>query len=206
MLNERNIKEVYETKKEEIKKAIEGYKSDKMDNELFYEFIFTLLTPQSSGVRCWEIVEDLMKKNFFENGAGLEELQNFLRSRVRFHNNKARYLIEARNNWSIIKSEIVKNNSREIRNWLVENVNGQGMKEASHFLRNIGHSRLAILDRHILRCLNNFNVINEVPRSLSKNKYLEIEGNFNDFSNSIGISVDELDLLFWSEATGRVFK
>ncbi|MEK6848264.1 MAG: N-glycosylase/DNA lyase [Nanoarchaeota archaeon] len=206
MLNERNIKEVYETKKEEIKKAIEGYKSDKMDNELFYEFIFTLLTPQSSGVRCWEIVEDLMKKNFFENGAGLEELQNFLRSRVRFHNNKARYLIEARNNWSIIKSEIVKNNSREIRNWLVENVNGQGMKEASHFLRNIGHSRLAILDRHILRCLNNFKVINEFPRSLSKNKYLEIEGNFNDFSNSIGISVDELDLLFWSEATGRVFK
>ncbi len=40
--------------------------------------------------------------------------------------------------------------SRAARDWLVENITGLGMKEASHFLRNVGYLDLAIIDKHIL--------------------------------------------------------
>ena len=82
-----------------------------------------------------------------------------------------------------------------------------GYKEASHFLRNIGLGKdLAILDRHILRNLQNLGVINEIPKTLSKNKYLEIEEKMRVFSKNIGIPLDHLDLLLWFKQTGRIFK
>jgi N-glycosylase/DNA lyase len=94
----------------------------------------------------------------------------------------------------------------EKREYLVKNVKGLGLKEASHFLRNIGHNNLAILDRHILKNLHKLGVIEEVPRSLTKKAYLDIEEKFKRFSKKIGITMDELDLLFWSMETGKVFK
>jgi len=81
------------------------------------------------------------------------------------------------------------------------------MKEATHFLRNIGLGKdLAILDRHILKNLNYYGVINELPKTLTKKKYLEIEDKMKKFSEEIKIPIDELDLLFWSEETGKIFK
>lgn len=76
----------------------------------------------------------------------------------------------------------------------------------SHFLRNIGKRDLAILDRHILKNLKNLKAIDELPKALTKKKYLEIEGKFKAFSNKIKIPIDELDLLFWSQETGEIFK
>ena len=93
-----------------------------------------------------------------------------------------------------------------LRNYLVENVKGIGWKEASHFLRNVGHRDLAILDRHILKNLVKLNVVKEVPKSLTPKVYFEIEEKFKKFSNEIKIPIDELDLLFWSMETGEVFK
>jgi len=92
------------------------------------------------------------------------------------------------------------------REWLVENVKGYGFKEASHFLRNIGYRELAILDRHILKYLVEFGVIEKVPKSLTKKNYMEIEEKFKQFSGRVGIPMDELDLLFWSLETGEIFK
>ena len=65
---------------------------------------------------------------------------------------------------------------------------------------------LAILDRHILKNLVVLGVIKEIPKSLTEKKYLEIEGKFEEFSKKINISMDELDLLFWSAEAGEVFK
>ena len=63
-----------------------------------------------------------------------------------------------------------------LREWLVENIKGIGYKEACHFLRNIGlGSQLAILDRHILKNLELYQVIEKIPVSISKKKYIEIE-------------------------------
>ena len=59
-------------------------------------------------------------------------------------------------NWNNVLSQInKKEDAVKLRNWLAENVKGYGLKEASHFIRNIGKSenKIAILDRHILRNL-----------------------------------------------------
>jgi N-glycosylase/DNA lyase len=82
-----------------------------------------------------------------------------------------------------------------------------GYKEASHFLRNIGFADdLAILDRHILKNLKIFGIIEEIPKSLSKKKYLEIEEKMRNLANEVNIPLSHLDLLFWSKETGEIFK
>ena len=106
-----------------------------------------------------------------------------------------------------IKSKLNFDDVVALRNWLADNVLGIGMKEASHFLRNIGFGKdLAILDRHILKNLRKHAVIKDIPKVLTKQKYLEIEQAMKKFSDKIMIRLDELDLLFWSEETGQIFK
>ncbi len=87
-----------------------------------------------------------------------------------------------------------------------EGIKGIGFKEASHFLRNTGYSGYAILDKHIIGYLYELELItsNEVPSS--ENRYLEIENILKKFSKDIGINIDELDLLLWSEKTGEILK
>ena len=90
--------------------------------------------------------------------------------------------------------------------WLVETVNGLGWKEASHFLRNIGYRNLGILDRHILKNLRYHGVLFRIPETLTLKRYRLIEKKFQRFAEEIGISLNELDLLFWSRETGSILK
>jgi N-glycosylase/DNA lyase len=83
---------------------------------------------------------------------------------------------------------------------------GFGYKEASHFLRNIGYTGLAILDRHVLRGMVRLGVLAEIPKIGSRRAYLGVEKIFIDASRVIGIEPEALDLLLWYEATGEVFK
>ena len=57
-----------------------------------------------------------------------------------------------------------------LRAFFDENAKGIGMKEASHFLRNIGFKEYAILDKHIVNCLHESKVFetNNKPKT-SKN-------------------------------------
>ena len=73
-------------------------------------------------------------------------------------------------------------------------------------LRNIGHENLAILDRHILKNLVRVGVLSHLPKTLTWKRYLAIERKFFKFALRIGISMDELDLLFWSMETGIILK
>ena len=95
-----------------------------------------------------------------------------------------------------------------MREWLVENIKGYGYKEASHFLRNVGlGSDIAILDRHILKNLKRYGVIDKIPPSLGNRKiYMDIEEKMKHFSKKIKVPLEELDLLFWAQETGFVFK
>jgi N-glycosylase/DNA lyase len=98
-------------------------------------------------------------------------------------------------------------NIYECREWLANNIDGLGYKEASHFLRNIGlGEEIAILDRHILKNLKQLGVIKDIPQSMSRSKYLEIEKNMMKFARKMGIPLSHLDLLFWSKETGEIFK
>ncbi len=141
-----------------------------------------------------------------------DELEPLLRD-VRFNESKAKYIVEARQQFSKSGDLRVKPhlnsflNPFELREWLAENVNGLGYKESSHFLRNIGlGEEFAILDRHILRNLKDLGVLPEIPITLTKKRYLEIEEKVRRFSKEIGIPMADLDLLLWSKETGWIFK
>lgn len=179
----------YEKRKEEIEERLVEFE----EHDHWEELCFCLLTPQSKARSCDQAVKKI--------GEGLrtmseEELARALKGYCRFHNNKAKYVVGVRGKELVLE-----------RDWLVRNVKGLGMKEATHFLRNIGESGdLAILDRHILKNLKKYGIISEVPKTLTKKKYLRIEGKMQEFSERVGIPMTHLDLLFWSMETGEVFK
>lgn len=196
----------YKTKKNEIQKRLDEFRKAKSDEGLFAELVFCILTPQSKAHSCDLAVRDLFESKVIFSG-NARAIESRLKSSVRFHKTKARHIIKARsflNNG--IKAKLV-GSPTDVREWLVQNVYGLGYKEASHFLRNVGlGEELAILDRHILKNLVKHGVIKEIPKSLTRKRYMEIEGKMKKFSGNLGIPVSHLDLLFWSEETGEVFK
>lgn len=195
------IKE-YNEKKEAIRSRLSHFKSLKQE-VYFNEFLFCLFTPQSNAQKAWLAVNELSNlKN-----PSVSQIAQILKSKTRFHNNKAKYAFQAYTNWKTVLPTLSNPNIPSLRNWLAESVKGYGLKEASHFLRNIGKSnnKIAILDRHILRNLKALNVI-ETDKIKNKANYLELEQKFLQFSKQINIPIDELDLLFWSRENGQIFK
>ena len=208
----KDLIKVYKDKKHHIKQRLKEFenihKSD--DENVFSELCFCLLTPQSKAVYCGQAIKELKRSRLLFNG-GKRAVRSKLQ-KARFPNNKTAYLIGARNIFKHGKRIEIKkildiNDTFRVREWLVKNVKGLGYKEASHFLRNIGLGRnMSILDVHILKNLKRYKVIKEIPRAITKKTYLEIESKMRKFSDSLNIPVEELDLLFWSNQTGFIFK
>ncbi len=181
------------------------------DKDIFAELVFCILTPQSKAKMCWATVENLKSKNILLKGKESHILKELIL--IRFKYKKAHFIKKAqeqflKNGKPVIKSRISQfRDVYEIRDWLVSRVKGIGYKEASHFLRNIGKSEnLAILDRHILKNLKLFSIIKNIPDSLLRKKYIEIEKRMKKFASNINIPLSHLDLLFWYKETGEVFK
>jgi N-glycosylase/DNA lyase len=208
------LKKSYEKKNLEIKKRLEDFKRiwKKSNEDVFIELCFCLLTPQSKAKAVDKAIKSLLGKNLLLSGNKEQMIKELKNSGVRFHKNKTNYIMKARkfftNNGKIdIKSKLNSGTADEKREWLVENVKGLGYKEASHFLRNIGFGfELAILDRHIMENLMKYGVIDEIPECLSRKCYLSLEEKMKKFSKQVNIPLAELDLLFWSEKTGEIFK
>ena len=204
---------LYGEKRDAIQQRLREFKEilNCNDDDVFAELCFCLLTPQSSAKTCWAAVSRLKERSLLLKGEA-DEIQPQLND-VRFGDSKAKYIVEARSTFTQdgklnLKSHLFSFANRfELRQWMVENVKGLGYKEASHFLRNVGlGEEFAILDRHILRNLKRLEVIPEVPVSITKKRYLEIEEKLRRFSGDIGIPLADLDLLFWSRETGWIFK
>jgi len=202
----RSIREQIIVRLGEFGQVMEGGGEDR----IFAELVFCILTPQSRAKLCWAAVESLMSKDLLLKGGG-EDIAREL-SGVRFKYRKAGYIIAAReefidNGELDIREKIIGLGVEERRDFLVSKVKGIGYKEASHFLRNVALSEdMAILDRHVLRSLRSLGVIEEMPRSLSRKRYLEIEEKMKDFAEEICIPMSHLDLTLWYRETGEVFK
>ena len=191
----------YEKKREEIQSRLNSFK-ELGKKEIFYELCFCTLTVQSNAWKCDEAVKKLIKEDFYNKDINPHKCIK----EIRFHNNKAKRLREIKKNFHLILDNVKDNNVELSREWLVNNVNGYGYKESSHFLRNIGHKNLAILDRHILKNLVKYKIIEKKPKTLTRKKYFEIENKFREFSKKVNIPMDHLDLFFWSQETGKIFK
>lgn len=210
---QKEIEEVYKKFKIDIDEAIKGYADtiNYEEKDYFAEIAFCILTPQSKARNAWSAIEKLKENGLLYTG-NEEEIVNYLNV-VRFKNNKAKYLIELRNlmtrNGKLDSKNILKEvgDVFEKRNWILKNIKGMGLKEAAHVLRNLGYGRyLAILDRHVLKNLMELGVIKEIPKTLTPKIYFEIEEKMKEYSKYVNIPMDALDLVFWSQQAGEVFK
>lgn len=87
----------------------------------------------------------------------------------------------------------------DVRNYLALNIPGIGIKEASHFLRNIHYSdSLAILDIHMLEFLRQRTLIQfKKGHALTKNIYLKIETVLRNYVRFHKLNLAVFDLAVW---------
>ncbi len=169
------------------------------DKEVFSELCFCLLTANFNAKRTIFIQKELSNQFLFlpESELALE----LRRLGHRFPNTRAKYIVMARKLLPELIKAINSFDELELRNWLVSNIKGLGMKESSHFLRNIGFTNVAIIDFHIIDLLVREGLINR-PRSLTKSKYLKIESVLRGINSNLA----ELDLILWFIETGTILK
>lgn len=205
--------EDYSQKKLEIKGRLAEFKKrgESSNKEIFEELAFCILTANASakmGLRSIEAIKPVLY-----NGSP-EDISHHIKGKHRFWRIRPKFIFETREylkeEFSFNLKEILKSSKdrEDLRDFFAANkrIKGIGYKEASHFLRNIGFSGYAILDKHILNCLREFGVINGEKKPANKPSYLEIEKKMRRFSEEIGIDMDELDLLLWSRQTGEILK
>lgn len=207
------IKEIYSDIKKKIEDRLSEFKNNWREGDdryAFTELSFCLFTPQSKAKMCWDAILSLKDKGYIFNGSK-EDIASSMFG-VRFKLKKSLFLTLARDKFMVegfsLKDKIDSFKSNfDRREWLVENVKGLGYKEASHFLRNIGYGDdIAILDRHILKNLVISKIIDEIPKSITKKRYLDMEQKMTTFSEKHSIPMDHLDFVLWYKEAGDVFK
>lgn len=200
------ILEKYIELQPQIIRRLEDFSKVPKEN-YFYELCYCLCTPQSKAKNALIVQKKLMDIDFLNNPSDVSNILRNPENYIRFHNIKNKRLLEARENFhQVIHTLQSKLSPTEKRNYLAELVKGIGMKEASHFMRNIGYRNLAILDRHILKHLKLCGLFTDSPKISSVKNYLETEKTFRKFSQNVNIPIDHLDLLFWSYETGEILK
>jgi len=202
------IKKLKNTKiRDLVKTRIEEFKEngEKSSREIFKELCFCILTANFNAERCIKILEELKNDEFLNLSE--RELAGKLRMLGhRYPRTRAKYIVEARRYAGSLKN-VIENfkDENELREWLVKNVKGVGYKEASHFLRNIGFVNLAIIDYHIINILAKHKLI-EKPKTITRNRYFEIENLLRKIAEKLGLTLAELDLYLWYLETGKVLK
>ena len=189
-----------------VDKRLEEFKAlgKKPSKEIFKELCFCLLTANYSatgGIKIQKAINDgFCKLCESDLAKKLKELGH------RFPNARASYIREAQQHAESLKNTLNGlGDEQKIRDWLVDNVKGLGMKEASHFMRNIGYENVAIIDFHIIDILADNGLI-EKPKSMSPKKYVEIENVLKKLGSKARMNMAALDLYLWYAETGKVLK
>lgn len=166
----------------------------------FSELCFCILTANSKAETAIRIQQKIGPQGFLD--LSQQELAQIIRNnKHRFHNNKASFIVQARE-FVDIKIKLKNLSGLHAREFIVKNIKGLGYKEASHFLRNVGFDDVAIIDRHILRFMHQQNLISSIPKHITIKFYLECEQILAKF----GIELSRLDLIIWEKMTGKVLK
>ena len=167
-----------------------------LNRNYFSELCFCTLTAGASaqsGIKCQNFLHNKFHK--LDEKALQKELK---RLGYRFHN-RAEYISQNQKKIKLL-NRIRTMPSNSARQFLVKHFKGIGMKEASHFLRNIGRKDVAIIDRHILRSLG-FRI-----GSLTPKNYMNIEARLSKIAKKTRTNLAELDLILWFAQTGKILK
>ena len=189
------LKELYQhhgKHKAAIKSRLKEFKKARSEKETFQELCFCLLAANTSARMALRVMDSVGDVIFTGTQ---EQIRNKLHElHCRFYNKRAEYIFHARN--IPIRFD---------REYLAENIKGFGYKESSHFLRNMGHSGYAILDKHVLNAMIEFGIIKKKP-NMNKKNYLLLEKKLQKFSKELGIGMDELDFVLWSRKSAEILK
>lgn len=214
MLTPGQLKHSYSRKKHIIRARLSEFESrieDAGNQEIFEELVFCILAAGTSarmGITTLEQIKNIILT------ADREELTTGLRGIYRFYNIRAGYIVDTRDflkdryGMKLKEHLLSFSDPAERRDFLAmtKEIRGIGYKEASHFLRNIGFRGYSILDKHVMRALNELGVIDSTKPPANRKRYLETERALKRFSVENGFDPDELDLLLWSEKTGEILK
>lgn len=199
--------QIKEKARESIEKRFKEFKwlgENGSEQDLFSELCFCVLTANWSaqgGIKAQQLIGaqgflDLSQKDL---EASLVTVGH------RYPKARASYIIKNRDLLGKLKS-IIKMEPFIAREWLVKNALGIGFKEASHFLRNVGIEELAILDRHVLSIMSKYEIIDQVPKSLTKSRYLFYEKQLREIADQFGEPLGKFDLYLWYFVKGKVEK
>jgi N-glycosylase/DNA lyase len=197
----------------EVKGVVESRKREFMENRFgdervwLTELTYCILvanTSAKSGLKC---IKALTESGKLFDGS-IKDIEEILKiNGYRYPRKRAEYIIEARGRIKEIKEVVERTidpNGR--RDWLRRNVKGLGMKESSHFLRNMGYFDYAIIDRHILKILSKYGIAKIEQRKLTVKRYLELEKLIKEISMKLNVEPGILDLYLWYMDTGEVLK
>lgn len=200
------FQEKYKYLKTIIRQRLEDFKNVS-EEKYFYELCFCICTPQSKASSSMSVQLELERLDFYNQDFDPTYILRNKNNYIRFHNQKSQRLLHIKSQWIEIKSILdSKISAEEKREWINDNVNGIGRKESAHYLRNIGYTNLAILDRHILKHLVTCGLFAEIPNISTKSRYDDVSQQFKDYSTNVGVPMDELDLLFWAQEAGEILK
>ena len=208
------LKVSYASKREIIRARLDEFRRLQIeadDVRIFEELAFCICTAGASakmGLKSIDAVRGILL------GGSLAKLRKRLEGVHRFPNYRPAYIVHTREylrrEYGLRLKELLASfhDPLERRDFFAKNrdIKGIGYKESSHFLRNIGYDGYAILDKHILNTLSELGVIASPKPPGTRDRYIAIEDSLRHFAEEIGIPMDELDLLLWSEKTGEVLK
>ena len=206
----------YAERRKEIRSRLREFRNvwqTASDDRLWEEMVFCIFTAGASAKMGLRSIEAL--RSLLHSGAHHEMSTALIAAGAhRFPNARPGYVVVTRDylreSFSMRLRDRLQSfrDPMQRRDWLAQDprVKGLGYKEASHFLRNIGFKGYGILDKHIVRSLNELGVIDSPKPPTSRVRYLETEKRMRQFATRTGINFDELDLLLWSMKTGEILK
>ena len=189
----------------QIDKRIQEFKdhNKKSVDDLFVELCFCILTANFNAEKSMKIQDELGYCFLTDNKDVLsKKLKEYGH---RFPNTRAEYIHQSQKCKNDLSKIVNFHDKKALREWIVKNVKGLGYKESSHFLRNIGFDDYAIIDFHIIDVLSGYNIITR-PKTITKNKYLEIEEKLRQLAKKTNLTLAELDLYLWYMETGKILK
>lgn len=172
--------------------------------DIFSEACFCILTANfkaTTGIKIQAEVGIEGFKNF-----PIEKLYEiFKKNGHRFALQRAERIVNLRSLENFLLDVASYESGKKARIDLVKKINGYGFKEASHFLRNIGFTDVAIIDRHISRFLFENGYV-KPRKTITKNVYLECEEALEKIGEDLNLNQAELDLYIFYIKTGKVLK
>lgn len=184
----------------EAMKVIKRFGKGHSAEDMFYNLCFCLCAPQTKFVNNKKVNEELQARDYYHQDLHRTEVEKIL-TPVRFYSNKTEYLVDMKYSFATLWAQVITfHHGSELakREHLVASVRGLGYKTASHFLRNLGATDLAIIDTHVLTFLSRY-CNYKVPKNktLTPKMYFSTEELFRRIATEAGLNVAELDALVW---------